>query len=188
MNQTNTTLKKTRSSTRDLVLTGMFAAILCVMSQITIPIQPVPFSFALLAIFLIGALLSPRYAFLAVITYLLLGAFGAPVFAGYKGGLANLTGPTGGYLMAYPLMALVTALFRQLGKKHRIISLSIGMVISLFLCYLLGTVWFTILTGKTFYVALTYCVFPFMLFDIIKIVLAVSLSLLIRKAAIKQLS
>jgi biotin transport system substrate-specific component len=187
MNQPNATVNKTqRISTRDLVLTGMFAAILCVMAQITIPIQPIPFSLSIFALFLIGALLQPRYAFLAALIYLLLGAFGVPVFAGFKGGLTHLTGPTGGYLMAYPLMTLVTSLFHQLGKKHRIISLSIGMTISLFLCYLIGTLWFTFITGKTLYVALTLCVFPFVPFDIVKIILAVSVSLLIRKALIKQ--
>ncbi len=187
MNQSNTINKTQRISTRDLVLTGMFTAILCVMAQIAIPIQPIPFTLSLFALFLIGALLQPRYAFLAALVYLLLGAFGVPVFAGLKGGLAHLTGPTGGYLMAYPLMTLITAIFGQLGnKKHRIIALSSGMTISLFLCYLIGTLWFTHITGKTLYVALTLCVFPFIPFDIVKIVLAISVSLLIRKALIKQ--
>ncbi len=178
--------KAQRISTRDLVLTGMFAAVLCVMAQIAIPIQPIPFTLSLFALFLIGALLQPRYAFLAALIYLLLGAFGVPVFAYFRGGLAHLTGPTGGYLMAYPVMTLVTALFHQLGKKHKIIYLTIGMAISLLLCYLIGTLWFTFVTGKTLYVALSLCVFPFIPFDILKIILAVSLSLLIRKSLIKQ--
>lgn len=187
MNQSNTTMNKAQKiSTKDLVLTGMFTAILCVMAQIAIPIQPIPFTLSIFALFLIGALLQPRYAFLAALIYLLLGAFGVPVFAGFKGGLTHLTGPTGGYLFVYPIMAFVTALSHQLGKKHRIISLSIGMIISLFLCYLVGTLWFTYITGKTLYVALTLCVFPFVPFDIVKIILAVSVSLLIRKALIKQ--
>lgn len=185
MDQMNTTVKQ-RFSTKDLVLTGMFTALLCVMAQITIPIQPIPFTLSLFALFLIGALLQPRYAFLAALVYLLLGAFGVPVFANLRGGLMALTGPTGGYLMAYPLMTLVTALFGQFGKKHRMIALTTGMLLSLLLCYLIGTLWFTFITGKTLYVALTLCVFPFVPFDILKIVLAVSVSLLIRKALMKQ--
>ena len=187
MKQYNTTINKAqRINTKDLVLTGMFTAILCVMAQISIPIQPIPFTLSLFALFLIGALLQPRYAFLAACAYLLLGAFGVPVFAGLRGGLAHLTGPTGGYLMAYPLMTLVTAVFYKLGNKYRILSLSLGMIISLFLCYLIGTLWFIQITGKTLYVALTLCVFPFIPFDIVKIVLAISVSLLIRKALSKQ--
>ncbi|MBP1754862.1 MAG: putative rane protein [Firmicutes bacterium] len=187
MNQSRTSINKTqRISTLDLVMTAMFTAILCVMAQISIPVQPVPFTLSIFALFLIGALLTPRYAFLAAFVYLLLGAFGVPVFAGFKGGLTSLTGMTGGYLMAYPLMTLITALSYKLGKKHKLITMGIGMTLSLILCYLIGTLWFTFLSGKTFYVALTLCVFPFVLFDVIKIVLALSISVIIRKAILKQ--
>lgn len=190
MNQTKQTSsaelarKTQRISAKDLVLTGMFTAIICVLSQISIPTQPIPFTLALLAIFLTGALLSPKYAFFAVLAYLLLGAFGLPVFAGLKSGVQTLVGPTGGYLMAYSLMALVTSLSHQYFKKHKILALSVGMLISLALCYLIGTVWFTIITDNSFYTALTLCVFPFIVFDLVKIVLAISVSLLIRKTRI----
>lgn len=190
----NTMAKKTqRINTRDLVITGMFTAVICVLSQISIPTQPIPFTLGLFSIFLTGALLSPRFAFLSVMAYLLLGAFGLPVFAGFKGGVPALVGMTGGYLMAYPLIALITALSYKLAKKHTSsngklfvpISLFLGMTVSLLLCYLIGTLWFTFITGKTFYVALTLCVFPFVLFDFFKIILAISLSILIRRAVIK---
>lgn len=190
----NTTVKKTqRIHTRDLVITGMFTAIICVLSQISIPIQPIPFTLGLFSIFLTGTLLSPRFALLSVMAYLLLGAFGLPVFAGFKGGVPALVGMTGGYLMAYPLIALITALSYKLAKKYKPsngklflpFALFLGMTVSLLLCYLIGTLWFTFITGKTFYVALTLCVFPFVLFDFFKIILAISLSFLIRKAVIK---
>lgn len=162
-------------------MTGMFTAVICVLSQISIPTQPIPFTLALLAIFLTGALLAPRYALLAVLTYLLLGVFGLPVFAGYKSGLQTLAGPTGGYLMSYPIMAFVTALAYKLVKKNKLLALSAGMLLSLALCYLIGTSWFTFITDNSFYAALTMCVFPFVLFDLVKIVLAVVISLFIRK-------
>ena len=94
MNKTNqvTQTNKRKMSTQDLVMTGMFTAVICVMAQISIQTQPIPFTLALFAIFLTGALLSPRYAFLSVLVYLLLGAFGVPVFAGLKGGIQHLTG------------------------------------------------------------------------------------------------
>jgi biotin transport system substrate-specific component len=187
MSTTQTIHKVQKISTKDLVMTGMFTAIICVMSQIAIPTQPIPFTLALLAIFLTGALLSPRYAFFAVLAYLLLGAFGVPVFAGMKGGLQQLTGYTGGYLAAYPLMAFVTSLSYKLSKKNKIVGLTIGMLLSLLLCYLIGTAWFTVLTDNSFYAALTMCVFPFVLFDLIKIVLAVSISTVIRKTAFRNM-
>lgn len=179
--------KSQKINTKDLVMTGMFTAVICVMSQISIQIQPIPFTLALFSIFLTGALLSPRYAFLSVLAYLLLGAFGVPVFAGLKGGIQVLTGMTGGYLAAYPLMAFVTSLFYKLIKKHKVAALALGMTISLILCYLIGTLWFTFVTGNDFYTALTLCVFPFVLFDIAKIVLAISVSTVIRKTALKYL-
>lgn len=191
MNETNqtTTINRThRISTRDLVMTGMFTAVICIMAQISVPTQPIPFTLALFAIFLTGALLSPRYAFLSVLTYLLLGAFGVPVFARFGSGFQVLTGMTGGYLMAYPLMAFVTALFYKHIKKYKTFALALGMTVSLFLCYFIGTVWFTIVSGNNFYTSLTLCVFPFVLFDILKIVLAISISTVIRKTAFRNIS
>jgi biotin transport system substrate-specific component len=188
MNQTQTTQNRVqRIKTRDLVLTGMFTAIICVLSQISIPVPPIPFSLGLLAIFLTGALLPPRFAFLSVMAYLLLGAFGVPVFAGFKGGLQNLTGMTGGYLAAYPLMALIIAISCKLIRKHKVFALAIGMTTALLVCYLLGTAWFTVVANKSFYTALTLCVFPFIAFDIIKIALAISFSLILRKTVMKEL-
>ncbi len=167
-------------------MTGMFTAVICVMAQISIPVQPIPFTLALFAIFLTGALLSPRNAFLSVLAYLMLGAFGLPVFASLRSGFQVLTGMTGGYLMAYPLMAFVTAVCYKYIKKYKVLALALGMSTSLILCYLIGTLWFTFLTGNTFYTALTLCVFPFVWFDIIKIVLAISVSMIIRKTAFKS--
>lgn len=174
-----------RFKTKDLVVSGMFTAIICVLSQISINVPPIPFTLGLLAIFLTGALLPPRLAFLSVMTYLLLGAFGAPVFAGFKGGLQNLTGMTGGYLAAYPIMALIIALCCKLIRKNKVLALAIGMITALLVCYLLGTAWFTVITDKSFYTALTLCVFPFIAFDVIKIILAISFSMLLRKTLMK---
>jgi biotin transport system substrate-specific component len=169
-------------NTVDLVLTGLFTAVICIMSQIAIPIQPIPFTLSLLSIFLTGALLQPRYALLSVLAYILLGAFGVPVFAGLKGGFQVLTGYTGGYLMAYPLMAFVTAMLYKYIKKNKLLGLIAGMLLSLLLCYIIGTIWFTIVSGNDFITALTLCVVPFVLFDLLKIILAISISTVIRKA------
>lgn len=176
--------KNTRTNTKNLVLTGMFTAIICVLSQVQIPIQTIPFSLGLLAVFLTGALLEPRYAFLAVLVYLLLGAVGVPVFANFKGGLQALTGPTGGYLMAYPFVALIISIFYNSFKKYKLIALTSGMFFALLFCYAIGTAWFTLITDNSFIAALNICVFPFVLFDLVKIALSVSLSMVIRKTVL----
>ncbi len=193
-------------STKRIIITGMFTAIISVMSQIVIPTQPIPFTLSLLAIFLTGALLEPKYAFLSAIAYLLLGAFGLPIFAGFRGGLHVLTGVTGGFIMAYPLMTLITSISyqfskrilkrsnysklitnNQLGKynkfKKLIITMGIpsfGMVISLMICYLIGSLWFSNISSTTIASALTICVFPFMVLDILKIAIAVASSVILR--------
>jgi biotin transport system substrate-specific component len=182
------TTKSQRINTKDLVMTGMFTAVICIMSLITLPTQPIPFTLSLFAIFLTGALLEPRLAFLSTLAYLLLGAFGIPVFAGFRGGLQALTGMTGGYLMSYPLMAIVIALCYKYIKKYKILALAIGMTLSLFLCYFLGTLWFMFISGNDLLTSLTLCVFPYAAFDLIKIILAISISTVIRKTAMKRIS
>ncbi|HHT57090.1 biotin transporter BioY [Herbinix luporum] len=178
-------------STKSLIITAMFTSIICVLSQIIIPIQPIPFSLSLLAIFLTGALLEPRYAFLSTLAYLLLGAFGLPVFAGFKGGINILTGMTGGFLMAYPLMAFITSLFYQISLKlkstsswnklnHKTLP-ALGMVISLFICYLIGSLWFSYVADTTISYALTVCVIPFIAFDLLKIIMALSAAMAIKR-------
>jgi len=177
---------KAQIYTINLVLTAMFTAIICVLSQIQIPIQTIPFTLGLLAIFLTGALLKPRYAFLAVLVYLLLGAVGVPVFAGFSAGLHILTGPTGGYLMSFPFVALITSFFCNKFRRYTPLALTCGMLVSLLVCYLLGTIWFCFVTEYTFFAALNLCVFPFILFDLSKIALSVFIGLAIRKAIVKN--
>lgn len=178
-------LNRNNTSVKNLVLTGMFTAVLCVLAQVSIPTQPIPFTLSLFAIFLIGALLSPRYAFMAILAYNLLGAFGIPVFAGLKGGFQVIIGPTGGYIIAYPIMGLVTALFFKYFKKYKTVTLLVGMLLSLVLCYLIGTLWFCFVTKTGFIAALTLCVFPYVIFDCLKAILAISTSSIIRKILIR---
>ncbi|MDD3173880.1 MAG: biotin transporter BioY [Herbinix sp.] len=188
VNQITSSNKSQKTNTVNLVMTGMFTAIICVMSQISIPTQPIPFTLALFAIFLTGALLPPRYALLSVLTYLLIGAIGIPVFSSFRGGLERLVGPTGGYLAAYPIMAFVTALFYKYFNKYKVVALAIGMVISLILCYTIGTLWFSHISGNSFYSALFICVFPYVVFDLLKIVLAISVSMVIRRTVYKSMN
>jgi len=79
-------------------------------AQISIPLEPVPFTLQVLAVVLAGLLLGPRYGALAMAVYVLVGAVGVPVFAGFRGGLSVLFGDTGGYLLAYLLAAAIAGL------------------------------------------------------------------------------
>lgn len=180
---------------RKFVLTGMFTAIICVISQIVIPIQPIPFSLSFLAIFLIGILLEPKYAFFSIMAYIFLGAFGLPVFAGFKGGFHVITGMTGGFIMAYPIMGFVTSIFYQLSRKIKATSFmkkiaqlaiaTLGIFTSIVICYTIGTLWFSYITGKTLAYSFTVCVLPFIFFDLIKMALALAFGPVLRSVLSK---
>ena len=94
-------MEHTVKKTRELVLASLMTAATAVLAQIMLPIGPVPFNLAVLGAYLAGCLLEPAWALASMAAYLLLGAFGLPVFAGLSGGPAVLAGPTGGYIVGY---------------------------------------------------------------------------------------
>lgn len=163
--------------TKHLVRAAVFAALTAILSQVVLPIGPVPFNLAVLGAYLAGCLLDPLWAFCSQMVYLLLGLFGIPVFAGFSGGPAVLAGPTGGYIVGYLFIALLTALaFRRSGRLYLVLPC---MIAGLGICYLLGTGWFMLTTGSSLAQSLSLCVVPFILPDLCKgaFALAVSRSL-----------
>ena len=149
----------------------MFAALTAVTSQISIPIQPVPINLATLSVFIAGAVLGAKSGALSQAVYVLLGAVGLPVFAGFSGGAHVIVGPTGGYILGYIAAAwLVGILSEKLGR--RVLPLVISMISGLALCYLMGTAWFVFVTKTGTWASLTLCVFPFLIGDIAKIAVA----------------
>ena len=166
-------------STRELARCGLFTAAMAVLSQIVVPLPGVPFNLGVLGVFLCGGLLRPGAALFTLLAYLLLGAAGAPVFAGFQGGPAALFGPTGGFLLAYPLMALFIALLlRAPGRSGRPgrRACFLAMAASLLPCYLLGAAWFALYTGRTLAAAAAAACLPFLPFDLLKALLAARLS------------
>jgi biotin transport system substrate-specific component len=177
-------MERTRrySNTTYLVLCGLFAALCAICSFITIPLgfTPVPINLATLAVFLAGGILGKKYGTISLVVYVLLGAVGIPVFAGFKGGLGVLAGPTGGYIIGYIAAAflvgfIVDTAISKLDKASFVKSLVINiiaMIIGLAVCYALGTAWFMISTGTGFGAAMVSCVIPFLPGDAMKIALA----------------
>lgn len=183
----------------DVTLTAMFTAITAVLSQIAIPIGPVPISCSLIAVYLTGLLLSPKLAVLSQVVYLLLGAVGVPVFANFGAGIAKLAGPTGGYLVVYPVLALGISLAMRLYDKKiadkqskskaalgkRVAFLAVTLTLALVLCYATGTIWFVLYSGASFQKALSLTVIPFIAGDIVKIILCVILTISLRPLFLK---
>ncbi len=108
-----------------------FAILTAVGAQIEIPHQPVPYTFQTLFVLLAGALLGIRNGFLSMMLYLTLGAIGLPMFSGGGFGLTKLFGPTGGYLFAFPISAVVVGYLASLRKEFwwTVASMSVGLLI-----------------------------------------------------------
>ena len=180
---------KTSAQIRAAVLCGLFAAFTAVFSQISLPIGPVPISCSLIAVYLAGLFLPVKTAALSQLVYLLLGIVGVPVFAGFQSGAARLAGPTGGYLLVYPVIALILSLAmviydKKLARKPlaaRAAYIVGAMLVSLIVCYAAGTAWFTVFSGSTFQKAMRLTVVPFIAGDIAKIVLCTVITLSARE-------
>jgi len=115
-----------------------FALLTAVGAQIEIPNQPVPYTLQTFFVLLSGALLGKRNGALSQLLYVLLGIIGIPVFAGWGFGLARLLGPTGGYLLSFPIAAFVVGYLIHQHKSFLwyLISISVGLLI----VFSLGTV------------------------------------------------
>ena len=164
--------------TKDLCYMALMAVLIAVCSWISIQ-TVVPFTLQTFAVFCALELLGGARGTVAVAVYLLLGAVGVPVFAGFTGGLGILFGTTGGYLLGFLLTGLVYWLFERLGRSLwlRAAALLIGLA----LCYAFGTLWFVELYSRangplSVMTALGWCVLPFLLPDGVKLVLAMLLS------------
>ena len=167
---------------RQLVYTALTTAIIAVLSQVQIPLPGlVPLSLATFGVMMAGLLLGARWGAVSVAVYLLLGAVGVPVFAGFKGGVSALLGPTGGYLIGYlPCAALAGLSFSR--GRDTFLSRCVFLLIGTLACYILGTAWFVHQTGRTLYESLGLCVLPFLPGDAAKILLAAFLAPRLRKA------
>lgn len=168
--------------TKDLCYIALMAVLIAVCSWISIQ-TVVPFTLQTFAVFCALELLGGARGTMAVAVYLLLGAVGVPVFAGFTGGLGILLGTTGGYLLGFLLTGLVYWLFERLGRSLwlRVAALLIGLA----LCYAFGTLWFVEVYSRangplSVMTALGWCVLPFLLPDGVKLALALLLSVRLR--------
>lgn len=174
---------KSRIPVREMALAAMGAALIAVCSWISVPTplpNGVPFTLQTFAVCLLTALYGWKLGLGTVAVYLLLGAVGAPVFAGFKGGVAALLGVTGGYLVGFLFTALVTGLLAE-KLSRRFPLLLVWMALGLALCYAFGTVWFVQVYAKntgpiSVATALGWCVLPYLLPDAVKLTLAALLT------------
>ena len=172
-------------SVRDICYAGLFAAVIAVMAQISIPMPlGVPMTMQTFAITLAAVVLGSKLSAIATLVYLLLGAVGVPVLANFQGGPSAIFGKTGGYAIGYILAALLTALLtKALGRKFW--SLCVAMVVGCAACYVLGTAWFVFQMQCELGYALSVCVYPFIALDLAKIVVSCIVGALLRKRLVQ---
>jgi len=128
---------------RDILLIAMTSVVTALAAQIAIPLagSPVPITGQTFAVLLSGAVLGARRAMAAQLLYLAEGAIGLPVFAGARAGLGVLIGPTGGYLLAFPLGAAITGALAERGWDRRFFTMLIAMLLGSAAIFAGGLAW-----------------------------------------------
>ncbi len=138
-----------------------------------LPFTPVPFTIQPMIVLIGAAALGSRLGALSQVLYLMLGIAGLPVFAfspELPQGVLRLMGPTGGYLMAYPLAAFVTGLLAERGLDRRYLTSILAMAAGLSVIFAGGVMWLA--SGIGMGAALAIGLYPFVIVDVVKIVAA----------------
>lgn len=176
---------KKKISINTIVLCGMFAAVIAVLCPWSIPIGAVPVTLCTFAISLVSYTVGAKYGVISSCIYILLGAIGVPVFSSFRGGLQILIGATGGYIIGYPVMAAITSnkiIIKHLDNKYiPIVQIAQGLV-GLLVLYAIGTVQFMFVMKVSLIYALAVCVVPFIIKDIILVVIGYALARGIKRA------
>lgn len=172
------------NKTRDVVYIGIFAAIIAVCSWIAVP-AAVPFTLQTMGVFTAVGILGGKRGTLAVLTYILLGVVGLPVFAGFSGGIGAVLGASGGYIIGFLFSALIMWGMEKIFGNGKVV-LAVSMVLGLVACYAVGTVWFmAVYTKNTGAVGLGtvlgWCVIPFIIPDLVKIAVSLILTNRLKK-------
>lgn len=173
------TKEREKMKTLDLVYIAIGAAIITVCSWISIPLT-VPFTLQTFAIFAALLILGGYRGTIAIIVYVLMGAVGLPVFSGFSGGLAKLLGNTGGYIVGFIFMGLIYSVMTGFFGEKLYVEIA-ALVIGLVVCYAFGTAWFMYVYAKStgavgIMSVLSWCVFPFIIPDIVKMAVAFVIS------------
>jgi biotin transport system substrate-specific component len=154
------------------VLTAVAAQI-----SMPLPFTPVPLTFQAMVVLVGGAVLGSRLGMMSQLLYLALGVAGLPVFAAsptLAQGAARLLGPTGGYLMAYPIAAFVTGFLAERGFDRRYVTAVVAMTCGLAVIFAGGVLWLTRFVQPTGAIAsaLAAGFYPFIIEDFVKLLVA----------------
>ncbi len=183
--QTITLRRSPAENLRDLsatlpgrVVLGITATVVVALAAhvaVPLPFTPVPLTLQPMAVLGVGLALGPLDGLLAMLAYLAEGAMGLPVFSpAGLGGAAQLLGPTGGFLMAYPLVAAIAGgLTRNWSQRAaRFLAASMAGALAMAVLYLFGAAWFMHYTGNQLHAVWIGAVAPFLPSELIKVLVA----------------
>ena len=166
-------------STRTLVYIGMFAAVLSVLSQISIPMPTgMPLTLQTFAVALTGAVLGWRLSLASTAVWVLLGAVGVPVFANFSGGFRILVGYTGGFIWGFFFMAALCGIGSAM--KNKPFGLELGFL-GLLICHALGSLQYALIANVGFLNSVLLVSVPYLVKDVLSVVLAFSVGAVIRR-------
>jgi biotin transport system substrate-specific component len=173
-------MNKQQVKLRMMIITALFAAIIGVLAQITIPLPLVPITGQTLAIGLAATILGARYGTISVLLYLFIGAVGVPVFAEFSGGVSKLVGPTGGYLVGFvPAAFAIGWLLEKTSFNY--LNAMIGNIIGMLITLVFGTVWLKLAMDLSWTAAFASGFAPFVIVGVIKAALASWIGIIVRK-------
>ena len=168
------------SRTKAIAYIGLSVAIRAIGSWVTVPIGPIPLTLQMFVIPLLICVLPAKWATAAIFAFIALGGLGVPLFSGFRGGLGALMGPTGGFLLGYLLAVPAAAFLLQFASKKvegRVAlfacQIVAGMVFTL-IAYITGWLQYAAVSGLDLQAAFAVSVAPFIVPDILKVVVAVA--------------
>jgi biotin transport system substrate-specific component len=171
-------------SVRNLIVAAMFAALVAIGGRIAIPLPPVPITLQTLFVMMAGSILGARWGAVSMSIFVLLAAFGAPVLAQGQGGLAALFGPTGGYILSWPVAAFLIGWFTE--KRAPRLSVAyltaVHVIFGVLLVYAAGVTWLSFVTGMGWTAALAAGALPFIPGDLVKTAVAAIVALRVYRA------
>lgn len=172
---------KSNLSIKEITLIGMCAALMAIFSQLSIPLPftSVPVTLQVFGLVILAVIVGAKIGTLSLITYVIIGAIGLPVFANFHSGFGVILGPTGGYIIGFIIMAFLIGYVSYKENKILLFAASyIGVIIDL----VLGTIQLKIVTGMTLNAALIAGLYPFIFKDLITVSIAVIIGLKVKKS------
>jgi len=162
-------MERSKMTVREICHIGIFTAVIVICAQIAIPLPGmVPFTLQTWAIVLAGLALGPKNGTIAVLAYVLLGAVGAPVFANFSGGMGIVLGRTGGFILSFPIMALLAGLGERKGGAVWVVSALVAGTIINWAC---GMLYFSFVMSSGLQAAFAMAVAPFIPSGILRIIM-----------------